>query len=180
MRGFRLVYAFHIHASVFFLPLALLFATTGVAFLLGYNPNSGARITQWEIPKIPEPKERLGFLLNFIQQKHLPRPADLKPRIHRGVLSIGTPRYEVGLEVRSGRAVISSVHRNFLGVLMVAHKGKAGVVLKILGAAFGVFLLLFYASGLIVGLSYRHKSARGIVSAFLLGLAVLLGSLWFY
>ncbi len=41
------VYKFHALTSVFFLPLALLFALSGVAFLLGFNSNSGAKIRKW-------------------------------------------------------------------------------------------------------------------------------------
>lgn len=64
---------------------------------------------------------------------------------------------------------------SFLGVLMQIHKGRAGVALQTMGVAFGVFLCFFYISGLLM--DFKRKNTAQILSAFLLGIAVLGGFL---
>ncbi|WP_197271378.1 hypothetical protein [Helicobacter heilmannii] len=59
------VYKFHALTSVFFLPFALLFVLSGVAFLLGFNSNSGAKIRKWQVKK--KAGEDLDFLLKFLK-----------------------------------------------------------------------------------------------------------------
>ncbi|BCZ17650.1 Integral membrane protein [Helicobacter sp. NHP19-003] len=164
------VYKFHALTSVFFLPFALLFALSGVAFLLDFNPNSGAQITSWSVPLVAKDKE-LGFLLDFLKQKHLALPSKIKPRKHREALIIGTASYEVSLSAKGNQSVITVIHRSFLGILMQVHKGKAGKLLEIFGIVFGVFLCLFYISGLLMG--FKRKNTVSILSAFLLGTVVL-------
>ncbi|WP_121021422.1 PepSY domain-containing protein [Helicobacter vulpis] len=168
------IYKFHAYTSVFFLPLVLLFVISGVAFLLDFNPNSGAKITKWGAPSVPKEQE-LAFLLEFLKQKNVPLPAKIAPRRHKGALIIGTPSYEINLSTKGEQSVITAIERNALGVLMQVHKGKAGKALEILGIVFGVFLCLFYVSGLLMG--FKRKDTKGIISAFVLGLVVLGGLL---
>ncbi|WP_286349134.1 PepSY domain-containing protein [Helicobacter felistomachi] len=167
----RTIYRFHAYTSVFFLPLALLFALSGVAFLFGINPNSGAKIQKWHVDN--PMKDDLEFLLDFLKTQKIPVPSHLNPRRHKGDLIVGTPVYEIEFDPKHG--VVSAVHRSFLGVLMQIHKGRAGVALQTMGVAFGVFLCFFYISGLLMG--FRHKNTTSIISAFLLGASVLGGFL---
>ncbi|WP_120945615.1 MULTISPECIES: PepSY domain-containing protein [Helicobacter] len=167
------LYKFHAYASVFFLPVALLFVVSGVAFLLGFNANSGAQITKWSAPLAPKEKE-LEFLLDFLKQKNIALPSKIEPRRHKGALLIGTAGYEINLSAKGDRSVITSIRRSALGVIMQVHKGKAGKALEIWGIIFGVFLCLFYVSGLLMG--FKRKNTKGIFIAFILGLSTL-GSL---
>ncbi|WP_104750134.1 hypothetical protein [Helicobacter cynogastricus] len=167
------IYRFHAYASVFFLPIALLFVISGVAFLLDFNSNSGAKIKHWNVPFVPKDKE-LEFLLDFLKQKSIALPSKIEPRKHRGVLIIGTASYEINLTSRGNASIVTSIHRSLLGLLMQVHKGKVSKALKIFGVFFGIFLTLFYTSGLLMG--FKRKNAKGIIGAFVLGLIVL-GSL---
>ncbi|WP_104728246.1 PepSY domain-containing protein [Helicobacter felis] len=170
------IYKFHAYASVFFLPFALLFVISGVAFFLDFGSNSGAKITKWSVPLVAKEKE-LEFLLNFLKQKNIALPSKIEPRRHKGALLIGTAGYEVNINSQGDKSVITSIHRSVLGILMQVHKGKAGKPLVIFGIVFGVFLCLFYLSGLLMG--FKRNNTKGIVNAFVLGLIVLGGLLWF-
>ncbi|WP_104741770.1 PepSY domain-containing protein [Helicobacter ailurogastricus] len=165
------IYKFHAYTSVFFLPFALLFALSGAAFLLGFNANSGAKIRKWHVEK--SSKTDLDFLLDFLKTHNIPQPSKLAPRKRRGDLIIGTPAYEIEFDPK--QSVVSVIQRSFLGVLMQVHKGRAGVVLKAFGVVFGVFSCFFYISGLLMG--FKRKNTASILSAFLLGTAVLGGFL---
>ncbi|GMB95869.1 PepSY domain-containing protein [Helicobacter sp. NHP22-001] len=161
------VYKFHALTSVFFLPFALLFVLSGVAFLLGVNANSGAKIKKWHVEK--GTKGDLEFLLKFLKAQKIALPSKLEPRTHKEDLIIGTPAYEIAFNPKKGEVV--SIKRSLLGVLMQVHKGHAGVALKAFGVIFGVFLCFFYVSGLLMG--FKRKNTASILSAFLLGVIVL-------
>ncbi|BCD47792.1 PepSY domain-containing protein [Helicobacter suis] len=161
---------FHIHTSMFFLPMALLFVISGLAFFLGVKSESGAEIKKWQVPFVSA-KQELDFLLNFLKQNKIPLPSKIEPRKRREALIIGTAGYEINLSSQGNTSTITSIKRNFLGVLMQIHKGRAGKALVVLGFAFGVFLCLFYASGLLMALKY--KNLKGIATAFILGCVVL-------
>ncbi|MFC3847368.1 PepSY domain-containing protein [Helicobacter baculiformis] len=169
------IYKFHAYASVFFLPLVLLFVISGVAFFLDFGSNSGAKITKWSVPLVAKEKE-LEFLLDFLKQKNVALPPKIEPRRRKGALLIGTAGYEININSERDKSVITSIHRSALGVLMQVHKGRAGKPLVVFGIIFGVFLCLFYMSGLLMG--FKRKSTKGIISAFVLGAVVLGVLLW--
>ncbi len=171
----KTIYKFHAYTSVFFLPLVLLFVISGMAFLLDFGSNSGAKITKWSVPLVAKEKE-LEFLLDFLKQKNIALPAKIEPRRRKGALIIGTAGYEINVNAQGNQSVITSIHRSALGILMQVHKGRAGKPLVIFGIIFGVFLCLFYLSGLLMG--FKRKNTKGIISAFVLGLIVLGGLLW--
>lgn len=130
---------FHIYATTFFFPLALLFAISGLSLLFGVRQDTGAKIKEWVLEKSLKKEERLDFLKDFIKENHIAMPKKIEPREHRGALIIGTPLYEINLETKGDQTKIKTIERGFLGALIMLHKAKVGVVFKVLLGIFCVF-----------------------------------------
>ncbi len=141
---------FHIYATTFFFPLALLFAVSGLLLLFGVRQDTNASIKEWVLEKSLKKEERLDFLKDFIKENHIVMPKKIEPREHKGVLVIGTPLYEISLEIKNTQTIIKTIERGFLGALIMLHKAKVGIVFKALVGIFCVFLLLFYLSAFLM------------------------------
>ncbi len=141
---------FHIYATTFFFPLALLFAVSGLLLLFGVRQDTNANIKEWVLEKSLKKEERLDFLKDFIKENHIAMPKKIEPREYRGALAIGTPLYEISLETKGAQTKIKTIERGFLGVLIMLHKAKVGIVFKALVGIFCVFLLLFYLSAFLM------------------------------
>ncbi|ADU84261.1 hypothetical protein [Helicobacter pylori] len=141
---------FHIYATTFFFPLALLFAVSGLLLLFGVRQDTNANIKEWVLEKSLKKEERLDFLKDFIKENHIVMPKKIEPREYKGVLVIGTPLYEISLEIKNTQTIIKTIERGFLGALIMLHKAKVGIVFKALVGIFCVFLLLFYLSAFLM------------------------------
>ncbi|WP_033603569.1 membrane protein [Helicobacter pylori] len=141
---------FHIYATTFFFPLALLFAVSGLLLLFGVRQDTNANIKEWVLEKSLKKEERLDFLKDFIKENHIVMPKKIEPREHKGALIIGTPLYEISLEIKNTQTIIKTIERGFLGALIMLHKAKVGIVFKALVGIFCVFLLLFYLSAFLM------------------------------
>ncbi|WP_104759326.1 hypothetical protein [Helicobacter bizzozeronii] len=168
-----LAYAFHAYASVFFLPMVLLFVVSGGAYYLGFNSNTGAQISKWSVPAVATQQE-LDFLITFLKDKQA-LPPKIEPKKLKGALIIGTPAYEASLVTKGEKSEITLTKRSFLGVIMQVHKGRANRALLIFAGIFAVFLCLLYVSGLSMGI---RRKTKGLMGAFLLGTGVLGLLLW--
>ncbi|TSA85572.1 hypothetical protein [Helicobacter mehlei] len=168
-----IAYAFHAYASVFFLPMVLLFVVSGGAYYLGFNSNTGAQISKWSVPAVATQQE-LDFLIAFLKDKQA-LPSKIEARKFRGALVIGTPAYEASLVTKGEKSEITLTKRSFLGVIMQVHKGRANKALLIFAGIFVVFLCLLYVSGLSMGIKRKTK---GLMGVFLLGVGVLGVLLW--
>ncbi len=166
---------FHIYATTFFFPLALLFAVSGLSLLFGVRQDIGANIKEWVLEKSLKKEERLDFLKDFIKENHIAMPKKIEPREHRGALIIGTPLYEINLETKGSQTKIKTIERGFLGALIMLHKAKVGVVFKVLLGIFCVFLLLFYVSAFLM---VAFKDTRRMFISVLIGFVVFFGAIY--
>ncbi len=166
---------FHIYATTFFFPLALLFAVSGLSLLFGVRQDTGANIKEWVLEKSLKKEERLDFLKNFIKENHIAMPKKIEPREHRGALVIGTPLYEINLETKGDQTKIKTIERGFLGALIMLHKAKVGVVFKALLGIFCVFLLLFYVSAFLM---VAFKDTKRMFISVLIGSIVFFGTIY--
>lgn len=166
---------FHIYATTFFFPLALLVAISGFSLLLGVRQDTGAKIKEWVLEKSLKKEERLDFLKDFLKENHIAMPKKIEPREHRGALVIGTPLYEINLETKGAQIKIKTIERGFLGVLIMLHKAKVGVVFKTLLGIFCVFLLLFYVSAFLM---VAFKDTKRMFISVLIGFLVFFGAIY--
>ncbi|RKV32829.1 PepSY-associated TM helix domain-containing protein [Helicobacter pylori] len=166
---------FHIYATTFFFPLVLLFAVSGFSLLFKVHQDTGAKIKEWVLEKSLKKEERLDFLKDFIKENHIAMPKKIEPREHRGALVIGTPLYEINLETKGDQTKIKTIERGFLGVLIMLHKAKVGVVFKVLLGIFCVFLLLFYVSAFLM---VAFKDTKRMFISVLIGSIVFFGAIY--
>ncbi|WQV61864.1 hypothetical protein KVK31_01160 [Helicobacter pylori] len=165
----------HIYATTFFFPLVLLFAVSGLALLFGARQDTGANIKEWVLEKSLKKEERLDFLKGFIKENRIAMPKKIEPREHRGALVIGTPLYEINLETKGAQTKIKTIERGFLGVLIMLHKAKVGIVFKALLGIFCVFLLLFYLSAFLM---VAFKDTKRMFVSVLIGSVVFFGAIY--
>lgn len=166
---------FHIYATTFFFPLALLFAVSGFSLLFGVRQDTGANIKEWVLEKSLKKEERLDFLKDFIKENHIATPKKIEPREHRGALIIGTPLYEINLETKGDQTKIKTIERGFLGALIMLHKAKVGIVFQALLGIFCVFLLLFYLSAFLM---VAFKDTKRMFISVLIGSIVFFGAIY--
>ncbi|WQS07907.1 hypothetical protein KVC14_01145 [Helicobacter pylori] len=166
---------FHIYATTFFFPLALLFAISGFSLLFKVRQDTGAKIKEWVLEKSLKKEERLDFLKGFIKENHIAMPKKIEPREYRGALVIGTPLYEINLETKGAQTKIKTIERGFLGALIMLHKAKVGIVFKVLLGIFCVFLLLFYLSAFLM---VAFKNTKRMFVSVLIGSIVFFGAIY--
>ncbi len=166
---------FHIYATTFFFPLALLFAVSGLSLLFGVRQDTGANTKEWVLEKSLKKEERLDFLKDFLKENHIAMPKKIEPREYRGALVIGTPLYEINLETKGAQTKIKTIERGFLGALIMLHKAKVGVVFKVLLGIFCVFLLLFYLSAFLM---VAFKDTKRMFISVLIGFLVFFGAIY--
>ncbi|WQS56105.1 PepSY-associated TM helix domain-containing protein [Helicobacter pylori] len=166
---------FHIYATTFFFPLALLFAVSGLSLLFKAHQDTGANIKEWVLEKSLKKEERLDFLKDFIKENHIAMPKKIEPREHRGALVIGTPLYEINLETKGDQTKIKTIERGFLGTLIMLHKAKVGIVFQALLGIFCVFLLLFYLSAFLM---VAFKDTKRMFVSVLIGSVVFFGAIY--
>ncbi|GAA7506078.1 hypothetical protein ckin129_09630 [Helicobacter pylori] len=168
---------FHIYATTFFFPLALLFAVSGLSLLFKAHQDTGANIKEWVLEKSLKKEERLDFLKDFIKENHIAMPKKIEPREYRGALVIGTPLYEINLETKGDQTKIKTIERGFLGTLIMLHKAKVGIVFKVLLGIFCVFLLLFYLSAFLM---VAFKDTKRMFVSVLIGSIVFFGAIYWF
>lgn len=170
----------HMELSLFFLPLALLYAITGALYLGGFNQDSGAKIWKFTLPKMQ--KESLPQAVNDELLKNGLKPIkDLTLKKGKGnSLLLGGVDYSVTLSEDKGnsRWNMKVVKRGFWGNLIMLHKGKAKWYFDVLAYAFAASLIIFYFSGLMMTKFCQKKRGRAFfVTGFGFLIAIVVGYL---
>lgn len=140
----------HIYASVFFLPMALLFSLTGVLYICGINQDYNLEQKKYEIFQ-KEPIEDLQeFVLNFLKENQIPLPSNTNLQKGKRGIMMGSAKYSITIEQKQNQVIIQTNKRSFYGNLMMLHKSKVGKAFQIFSIIFGIALLVFYFSGFII------------------------------
>lgn len=153
----------HIELSLFFLPLALLYAITGALYLSGFNQDSGAKIWKFTLPHIQ--KEELPKALDEELLKRGLNPiGDMKLKKGKGnSLMLGGTNYSAMLTENGNEWKIKVVKRGFWGNLIMLHKGKARWYFDVLAYAFALSLMIFYFSGLMMTKFCQKRRKRALL-----------------
>ena len=153
----------HIYLSLFFLPVALMYALTGVLYISGFDQDSGATkntyILNAEIPKGGE----VDAMLKYLEDNNLPLPAKTEPKPNKsGALSIGGTHYSASI-AQSGENqwTINTTKRSLIGDMIMLHKAKAKWYFNVLAIGLGITMVLLYLSGLMITL-FNSKKNRNI------------------
>ncbi|MDO7253160.1 PepSY domain-containing protein [Helicobacter cappadocius] len=162
---------FHIYVSVFLLPMALLFAITGIVYILGVNQDFGATKQKWVIEETIPQEKQFDYLIDFMRKNNISFPQNIEPKQYRGTLMIGSAKYAVTINSQEGKTIIQSIKRSFLGNMIMLHKAKAKWYFDILSIAFGLALVLFYVSGVIMT-AFCKNNRKEILISLVLGFIV--------
>ena len=164
----------HIYASMFFLPMALLFAITGPFYILGYNQDYGMQKERYEILH-NKPIENLeGFIVEFLKEKELRLPKDttITQNSKYGTI-MGSAKYFISIEQMPKKLILQTNTRSFYGNLVMLHKGKAGALFQAFNIIFALALFLFYFSGLVMT-SWCKQIRKGVAISLILGISITL------
>jgi len=162
----------HNYVSMFFLPVALLYAVTGGLYIMGIRGGADQKetIEVASAQPLPQDIEALQtFVGTQLQDRKLRLPAG-DAQLGRGTFIWGQPSgYHVMLEPPKGStgARIVCVTPAPYSRLVFLHKAKCGMPFKVLGIAFAIAMSLIYLSGLVIG--WRAVSRRRTFLATLAG-----------
>ena len=144
----------HAYLSIFFLPMAGIYAVTGISYVCGHaGITDTVRLTAALEAPPPQTSEDKGALVKkILADNGVPCPKGSGKEM-RNQFTIGRPtgRHAVLEPLRGNvKEVTVSVNTpNLFSRLVLLHKAKGGVPFNVFGIAFGVALLLMYLSGLL-------------------------------
>ncbi|MDE5602475.1 MAG: PepSY domain-containing protein, partial [Helicobacter sp.] len=150
----------HIYLSLFFLPVALMYALTGALYIFGFNQDSGASKSVYTLNvSIPQGQE-IQTMLEYLKTNNIPLPKESKPKLDKkGYLTIGSAHYFAGIKKLGEETYsITTTKHSFVGDIMILHKGKGQWYFNILAIGFSITIALLYLSGLIITLFNSKKN----------------------
>lgn len=166
----------HIYLSLFFLPVALIYAITGILYISGFDQDSGATINTYthKISSNTQNINEADILTSYLKENNIALPKAAEPKIDKksGALSMGSTHYSASIkkgEISNNEITynITTKERSFIGDLIMLHKSKGAWYFNILAIGFGITLILLYMSGLMITL-FANKKKRGIQYATIL------------
>ncbi|MBX7490375.1 hypothetical protein [Helicobacter turcicus] len=171
----------HIYLSLFFLPIALMYAITGILYISGFDQNSWATEHTYTLTQNIEQGEEINALVQYLKDNNLSIPSNLTPKTTKnGALSIGSTHYSASIRKNADSTyTIRTLERSIMGDMIMLHKAKAKWYFDVLAIGFGITLILLYLSGLMITL-FNSKKNRGIQYATILAgciISVVLGAL---
>ncbi len=152
----------HIYVSLFFLPCAVLFALTGIVYILGADQDTGLKVENYKLVKNIEAGKEKDALIQYLQENNLKIPSNtevIKGK-DKGV-TIGGAHYSANIApIAQNEYAITLKTRSLLGDMIMLHKDKGAWYFSVLSIAFGVALFLLYISGLIITLFASKKDRQ--------------------
>ncbi|HEB9416852.1 TPA: hypothetical protein RZK59_001383 [Campylobacter coli] len=152
----------HIYVSLFFLPCAVLFALTGIVYILGADQDTGLKVENYKLVKNIEAGKEKDALIQYLQENNLKIPSNtevIKGK-DKGV-TIGGAHYSANITpIAQNEYTITLKTRSFLGDMIMLHKDKGAWYFSALSIAFGIALFLLYISGLIITLFASKKDRQ--------------------
>lgn len=152
----------HIYVSLFFLPCAVLFALTGIVYILGADQDTGLKVENYKLVKNIEAGKEKDALIQYLQENNLKIPSNtevIKDK-DKGV-TIGGAHYSANIApIAQNEYAITLKTRSLLGDMIMLHKDKGAWYFSVLSIAFGIALFLLYISGLIITLFASKKDRQ--------------------
>lgn len=156
----------HTYLSLFFLPMCLIYAITGVGYIFGLKENAGATIHTINITS-PLQDNLEEMMIEILKANNLKIPKNTTVRIQKGNPIMGNLKYIVFIQKdKNGQMVLRTIERNFYGILLLLHKAKGAVLFDILAICFSISLLIFYLSGLIVTSFCKKYRKLALITLF--------------
>ncbi|WP_139452397.1 hypothetical protein [Campylobacter armoricus] len=167
----------HIYISLFFLPLAFLYAITGFAYIAGLDGESGAKIQDYKIQAVIQEGAEAEFLIDFLKKNNLKLPSSLEPKLNKkgNGIEIGTISYTASIiKLDENHYKITTKSRSLLGNMILLHKDKGMWYFSVLGLAFALAMIILYISGLLITLIAIRKDRGKQIAILGIGFAITL------
>lgn len=152
----------HIYVSLFFLPCAVLFALTGIVYILGADQDTGLKVENYKLVKNIEAGKEKDALIQYLQENNLKIPSNTE--VIKGKdkgITIGGAHYSANIApIAQNEYAITLKTRSLLGDMIMLHKDKGAWYFSVLSIAFGIALFLLYISGLIITLFASKKDRQ--------------------
>lgn len=165
----------HIYLSLFFLPLALMYAVSGILYIAGINQDFGATKQTYILEQNIEKGQEAKALVQYLKDNHLNVPTNLEPKINKrsGELEIGGVHYFVSIKQSADSSwIITTFKRSLIGDMIMLHKSKAKWYFDVLAIGFGLTLILLYVSGLMITLFNIKKNRKSQIVTIFIGVIV--------
>lgn len=160
----------HIYLSLFFLPVALLYALSGALYIAGIHGETQGKIV---LNAAPQPGEEISAILFALKGANLPAPQNTEPKKDKkGNLQIGNAFFSAALSCKGETCEVQTTKRGFIGILILLHKAKLGWYFNILAYGFALSLVIFYISGLFMTLFNSKKDRAAQYTTIALGIVV--------
>lgn len=161
----------HLYLSLFFLPMALIYAVTGAFYIFGYGVNAGANTLEIKIKDEVNHNNAKDIMINLIKENNLKMPDDTSVKFARNTYSMGTLSNKYLIKLGKDEHRFLSFDRNLYGVLLLLHKSNGGFWFDILAVGFAVALAIFYISGLFLT-AFCKRDKKGALISTILGIVI--------
>ncbi|MBZ7942739.1 hypothetical protein [Campylobacter molothri] len=164
----------HIYFSLFFLPCALIFAISGIAYILGFNQNVGLKVQTYKLNQYIQKGKEREALIEYLIENKLKLPSNIEPiKSKNKGITIGTVHYSANIApINENEYLITLNTRSLLGDMIMLHKDKGLWYFSILSIGFGVTLFLLYISGLIITFFANKKDRKRQLFVLSLGFLI--------
>ncbi len=157
----------HLYMALFTIPVGIMMGLTGALYVLGANQDTGAEIKSYTVNHTIPKGEEVGketrdlFIAEFEKENNIKMPkANVsldKSKINR---NIGSAGYVITLKEKDGITEIITLDRSILGDMIMLHKAKGGLLFKIMLVLYGIVLISFYISGLIIAIFKKNVNGK--------------------
>lgn len=151
----------HLYMALFTIPVGIMIAITGALYVLGADQNTGAEIKTYTVNQIIPQGEEVAFLETWTKENNVKMPkADVsmdKAKVNR---TIGSAGYIITLKEKDSATEIVTLDRSLLGKMIMLHKAKGGILFKIMMVLYGIVLVTFYVSGLIIAVFKKNVNGK--------------------
>lgn len=161
----------HLYLSLFFLPMALIYAVTGAFYIFGFKTNAGASVVQIKLNETITHKNAQEIMIRLIKENNLKMPENLQVRFNKNVYSMGNLKNAYLIRVANDKTEFLAYDRSIYGVLLLLHKAHGKFWFDILAVGFAIALVIFYISGLVLT-AFCKRDKKGALISTILGIVI--------
>lgn len=171
----RSSHSLHLVLSLFFLPMIVVYAVTGLLYMGGVDQHFTSHVAVYELNAADRPP--YADACRELERRGVALPEG-KVRPFKGNHILGSMTDTHVLFLRKGHSLRAEVvEPGIYPNLMLAHKGKAGWWFAALGYGAAISLIILYVTGILLMWRNRRKRKLMLVSAALGTAAVAAGYL---
>lgn len=150
----------HLYMALFTIPVGIMVAITGAVYVLGANQDTGAEIKTYTINQTISQGEELAFLETWTKENNIKMPKKNIIKQSKEETVIGSAGYTFVLSEKNNTTELVTIDRSFLGKMIMLHKAKGGILFKIMMVLYGIVLVTFYVSGLIIAVFKKNVNGK--------------------